>query len=351
MTNTTNSKLTYEAAGVNIDAGNALVEQIKSSVKKTNRPGVLGSLGGFGGLFELPWQDYKQPVLVSGTDGVGSKLLLAKQANRFNDIGIDLVAMCVNDVIVCGSEPLFFLDYYACGQLQVEQASSIIDGIAKGCQQANIALIGGETAELPGMYHNDDYDLAGFCVGIVEKDRIIDGSQVKSGQALIALSSSGPHANGYSLIRAILTREHLDIHSPSPFSDMTLADELLAPTRIYVKSILALQKQMPIHAMAHITGGGLLDNIPRVLPSHLSANIDLSSWQRPAVFDWLQAKSHLDDHELLRTFNAGVGMVICIDQHAISACLDTLAQLGENAWHIGNITECQGDHSAVNLIS
>ncbi len=343
-------KLTYQDAGVNIDAGNALVTRIKQDASHTHRPGVLGSLGGFGALFELPWQDYRQPVLVSGTDGVGSKLLLATQAQCFDTIGIDLVAMCANDVVVCGSEPLFFLDYYATGHLDVDQAALVIKGIANGCKQAHMALVGGETAELPGMYQQGDYDLAGFCVGIVEKNAIIDGSQVKPGDVLIGLASSGAHANGYSLIRHVLQQQQLSIDAIAPFDQhTTLADNLLAPTTIYVNSIRQLLSTVPIHAIAHITGGGLLENIPRTLPSTVYAEIDLTSWQIPPLFQWLATCGNIDEQELLRTFNCGIGMVLCVSQDHVDTCLQQLAELGETAWCLGHIYARQSNQAPVSF--
>ena len=339
-------KFTYQGAGVDIAAGNALVDRIKDDAKATTRKGVLGSLGGFGALFELPWQDYQQPVLVSGTDGVGSKLLLAKHAQQFDTIGIDLVAMCANDVVVSGSEPLFFLDYYATGHLDIDQASSVIKGIAAGCLQADMALIGGETAELPGLYGKGDYDLAGFCVGIVEKDQILDGSQVKAGDALIALPSSGAHANGYSLIRQLIDHHQIDLHQRAPFApEHTLLDVLLAPTRIYVKTLRALLDKQFIKAMAHITGGGLTENIPRVLPQGLSAEINLASWTMPPMFEWLASLGHIEPAELRRTFNCGVGMILCVDESLAATCLAQLADLGEKAWQIGHIVKTDANQS------
>ncbi|NOQ90063.1 MAG: phosphoribosylformylglycinamidine cyclo-ligase, partial [Gammaproteobacteria bacterium] len=290
--------LSYRDAGVNIDAGNALVEKIKSSVASTNRPGVMGSLGGFGGLFELP-TNYKQPVLVSGTDGVGTKLKLAIDLNKHDTIGIDLVAMCVNDILVLGAEPLYFLDYYATGELDTEIAANVVEGIAEGCRQSNAALIGGETAEMPGMYDKGDYDLAGFCVGVVEKQKIIDGYKVKAGDVMIAIASSGPHSNGYSLVRKIIEVSKADINAAFGDEDdsmgATLGDALLAPTRIYVKALHELLAKFDIHAMAHITGGGLLENIPRVLPEGAQAVIDKNSWQLPEVFQWLQNNGNVVD--------------------------------------------------------
>ncbi len=328
--------LSYRDAGVDIDAGNRLVEAIKPLVRATHRPGVLGGLGGFAGLFELPTGRFRQPVLVSGTDGVGTKLRLAISSGRHDQIGIDLVAMCANDVIVAGAEPLFFLDYYATGQLSVDVATDVISGIAEGCQMAGMALIGGETAEMPGMYQGGDYDLAGFCVGICEKDRLLDGSRVRPGDILIGLGSSGPHSNGYSLIRKVL-----EVSGAAPdmaFADSTLIDHLLRPTRIYVKPLLALLEALPVGAMAHITGGGLPENLPRVLPAGLGAEIRLETWRRPAVFDWLQAAGNIDQQELLRTFNCGIGMVVCIPEAHAADARRLLETHGETAFEIGRIS-------------
>ncbi len=330
-----NKPLTYKDAGVDIEAGNKLVENIKSVAKRTNRPGVLAGLGGFGALFEIPLDRYRQPVLVSGTDGVGTKLKLALELGKHDTIGVDLVAMCVNDLIVQGAEPLFFLDYYATSHLDVDVASSVVSGIGDGCEQAGCALVGGETAEMPGMYQADEYDLAGFCVGIVEKDNILDGSQVATGDAIIALASSGPHSNGYSLIRKILEVSKADLSQK--LGDKTLGQALLEPTRIYVKPMLALLQQFELHAIAHITGGGLLENIPRVLPENVQATLDSNSWQLPAIFKWLQQHGNVEDQEMYRTFNCGVGLVIVLPQEQVNHCLEALNQLGENAWHIGNV--------------
>ncbi len=332
--------LSYRDAGVNIDAGNKFVEKIKSSVASTNRPGVMGSLGGFGGLFELPTDRYKQPVLVSGTDGVGTKLKLAIELNKHDTIGIDLVAMCVNDILVLGAEPLYFLDYYATGELNSEIAANVVEGIAEGCRQSNAALIGGETAEMPGMYSKGDYDLAGFCVGVVEKENIIDGSQVKAGDVMIAIASSGPHSNGYSLIRKIIEVSQADLNESIESNDAgisTLGEALLAPTTIYVKSIHALLDKFNIHAMAHITGGGLLENIPRVLPDDARAVIDQSSWQLPPVFKWLQQNGNVETNEMYRTFNCGIGMVLIASTEESEAIIATLKQQDQNAWLLGSI--------------
>lgn len=328
--------LNYRDAGVNIDAGNEFVNKIKSSVASTRRPGVMGSLGGFGGLFELP-ENYQQPVLVSGTDGVGTKLKLAIELNKHDTIGIDLVAMCVNDILVLGAEPLYFLDYYATGELNTDIAASVVEGIADGCRQSNAALIGGETAEMPGMYSKGDYDLAGFCVGVVEKQKIIDGSKVKASDAMIAIASSGPHSNGYSLVRKIIEFSKADINATFADNELTLGDALLAPTRIYVKAIHSILETFDIHAMAHITGGGLLENIPRVLPDNAQAFVDTSSWQLPEVFQWLQDNGNVEINEMYRTFNCGVGMVLIVDKDEASAIITMLNQNGENAWQLGNI--------------
>ncbi len=332
--------LSYRDAGVDIDAGNQLVERIKPIAARTRRPGVLAGLGGFGALFELPLERYKNPVLVSGTDGVGTKLKLAMELEKHDTIGIDLVAMCVNDLIVQGAEPLFFLDYYATGKLDIDTASAVVEGIGNGCEQAGCALTGGETAEMPGMYQNGDYDLAGFCVGIVEKAQIIDGSKVAAGDAVIGIASSGPHSNGYSLIRKVIavSGSALDM----PFAESTLGSALLAPTRIYVKALLALFKQVDVHALSHITGGGLLENLPRVMPTDTMATLAASSWQRPAIFEWLQREGNISDEEMHRTFNCGIGMVLIVAAEAVDSTLTLLREQGENAWRIGAI-EPRGD--------
>lgn len=339
--------LSYKDAGVNIDAGNTLVERIKDAVKETRRPEVMGGLGGFGALCALP-QKYCEPILVSGTDGVGTKLRLAMDLKRHDTIGIDLVAMCVNDLIVQGAEPLFFLDYYATGKLAVDTATSVIKSIAAGCKQSGCALVGGETAEMPGMYHGEDYDIAGFCIGVVEKTKIIDGSKVKAGDALIALGASGPHSNGYSLIRKILQLNQID-PATVQLENKSLADHLLAPTRIYVKNILALIEKQNIHAIAHITGGGFLENIPRVLPANTQAQIDNTSWQWPAIFSWLQQTGNVSTLEMYRTFNCGVGMLIVLPAEEVSDTLQLLNQLGEKAWQIGKIVEINVDEPQVTI--
>ncbi|QIG05802.1 phosphoribosylformylglycinamidine cyclo-ligase [Proteus sp. ZN5] len=332
---TNKSSLSYKDAGVDIDAGNALVDRIKGVVKETRRPEVMGGLGGFGALCAIP-SKYREPILVSGTDGVGTKLRLAMDLNRHDDIGIDLVAMCVNDLIVQGAEPLFFLDYYATGKLDVDTAARVVTGIAEGCKQSGCALVGGETAEMPGMYHGNDYDIAGFCVGVVEKSEIIDGSKVKAGDALIALASSGPHSNGYSLVRKILEVSNTQAESTS-LGDKSLADHLLAPTRIYVKSLLSLIESVDIHAVAHITGGGFWENIPRVLPENTQARIESKSWEWPPVFKWLQDAGQVSTHEMYRTFNCGVGLLIAVNPNDVEKTLAHLAECGENAWLIGEV--------------
>jgi len=328
--------LSYKDAGVDIDAGNALVERIKQVARRTSRPEVLGGLGGFGALCEIP-AGYRQPVLVAGTDGVGTKLRLAMDMGIHDTIGIDLVAMCVNDLVVAGAEPLFFLDYYATGALAVDTAAAVVTGIGRGCELAGCALVGGETAEMPGMYEGEDYDLAGFCVGVVEKSEIIDGSAVRAGDVLLGLASSGPHSNGYSLIRKILERsgDNLD----QPMGETTLGQALLAPTTIYVRELLDLRNQVELKALSHITGGGLLENLPRVLPAGCRAVIDTDSWQWPPVFKWLQARGNVDTREMYRTFNCGVGMVLCVAEAERDAALARLSASGLQAWEIGRITE------------
>ncbi len=339
--------LSYRDAGVDIDAGNALVDAIKTVTKKTNRPEVLSELGGFGALCELPGR-YKEPVLVSATDGVGTKLKLAMMMNRHDTIGIDLVAMCVNDLIVCGAEPLFFLDYYATGGLNVATATDVVSGIGAGCEQAGCALIGGETAEMPGMYQGEDYDLAGFAVGVVEKSRIIDQSRVHIGDTLIGVASSGPHSNGYSLIRKILERSAASLDDS--FGNSTLGETLLAPTVIYVKAVMALQEKIEINAIAHITGGGLTENIPRVLPADAQARIETSSWQRPEIFSWLQSQGNVADAEMYRTFNCGIGLVLCVRSAEVNVALDTLAQQGQEARVIGEIVKLEDGTDPVALV-
>jgi phosphoribosylformylglycinamidine cyclo-ligase len=333
---------TYRDAGVDIEAGDALVERIKPAVRRSMRREVLGGIGGFGALVEVPLDRYKKPVMVSGTDGVGTKLRLAIETGRHDTIGIDLVAMCVNDVVVQGAEPLFFLDYYATGKLDVDVAERVIKGIVEGCLQAGCALVGGETAEMPGMYEGEDYDLAGFCVGLVEKDRIIDGTQTRAGDAIIGLASSGAHSNGYSLIRRLLA-----VSGAGPATQLDgkpLYDQLLAPTRIYVKSVLALLgQQVPVHSIAHITGGGPTGNIPRVLPAGLEAVIDARLWPRPPVFDWLQRVGNVARDEMYRTFNCGLGMTLCIPPGDADRALALLRDCGETAAVIGEVRTGAGE--------
>ncbi|SFV23731.1 phosphoribosylformylglycinamidine cyclo-ligase [Pseudidiomarina donghaiensis] len=341
--------LSYKDAGVDIDAGNALVDRIKGVTKRTKRPEVMGSIGGFGALCELPTK-YKQPVLVSGTDGVGTKLRLAIDLKKHDTVGIDLVAMCVNDLIVQGAEPLFFLDYYATGKLDVDVAADVVTGIGEGCVQAGCALIGGETAEMPGMYEHGDYDIAGFCVGVVEKEQIIDGSKVAPGDALVALASSGPHSNGYSLVRKIL-----EVSGVNPTEEMLdgkpLAEHLLAPTKIYVKSVLALLEQTDVHAISHITGGGFWENIPRVLPDSAKAIIDDSSWEWPLVFNWLQHNGNVTTKEMYRTFNCGVGLIMALPQAQAEQAVALLREHGEDAWVIGSVAARNGDEAQVEIHS
>lgn len=330
--------LTYRDAGVNIDAGSELVERIKPFVRKTMRSEVLSGLGGFGGLFALPGDKYDQPVLVSGTDGVGTKLKLAQRLGWHNTIGIDLVAMCANDVLVQGAEPLFFLDYFACGRLDIEIATDVIAGIANGCQQAGAALIGGETAEMPDMYADGEYDLAGFCVGVVERKALIDGSMIAAGDRIIGIASSGPHSNGYSLIRKVLEI------AENPNIDGESAEQLLmAPTRIYVKPVQRLMTAVSIKGIAHITGGGITDNVPRILPGELHAEIDTNSWRPGPVFDWLAVTGRIVPEEMRRTFNCGVGMVIVVGEHDVDIAIDTLQTAGETAWNIGSIVAGAGE--------
>jgi phosphoribosylformylglycinamidine cyclo-ligase len=335
------SSLSYKDAGVDIDAGNTLVQRIKKRVSQTHGPEVMGGIGGFGALFSLGQENWKNPVLVSGTDGVGTKLKLAVDWKKHDTIGIDLVAMCVNDILTLGAKPLFFLDYYATGKLDVDVASQVINGIAEGCLQCGAALIGGETAEMPGVYQSDDYDLAGFCVGIVEKEQIIDGAEIRPGQSIIGLASSGPHSNGYSLIRRCIEIAGLP---KEPLADgKTVQAALLEPTRIYVKSLLSLIKRHRVFGMAHITGGGILENLPRVLPKDVHAKIDLHAWPRPAVFDWIKQVGNIADTEMLRTFNCGIGMMLVVDQNEQQDVLAHLAATGEKAWVIGSIEKGKVD--------
>ena len=344
--NNKSDELDYRSAGVDIEAGNSLVSEIAKITKGTSRPEVLSCLGGFGALCEIP-KNYKHPVLVSATDGVGTKLKLATTLKKHNTIGIDLVAMCVNDLIVCGAEPLFFLDYYASGKLDIDVAKSVVEGIGEGCIMAGCALIGGETAEMPGMYSEGDYDLAGFAVGIVEKDLIIDQSRVSSNDVLIGIHSSGPHSNGYSLIRKILEINRTNLSES--FDGTTLGEKLLCPTRIYVDLIKKINDKIQINAIAHITGGGLIENLPRVIPNHLQANIELASWKQPPIFSWLQEKGNINSFEMHKTFNCGIGMVISVGQNDAEKAIDILNEKQANASLIGYLSE-RSTAEAIQLI-
>ncbi len=335
----TKTSLSYRDAGVDIDAGEALVQNIKPLAGKTMRPEVMGGIGGFGALFELS-KKYRNPVLVSGTDGVGTKLKLAFMLDRHDTVGIDLVAMSVNDILVQGAEPLFFLDYFACGKLDVATATDVVKGIAAGCEQAGCALIGGETAEMPGMYPAGEYDLAGFAVGAVEKERIIDGAAIREGDAVLGLASSGAHSNGYSLIRKIVETSGADLGAD--FHGRPLGEVLLAPTRIYVKPLLALMEQLPVKGMAHITGGGLLENIPRILKPELAAVLEKDAWEMPPLFAWLQEQGGVAPREMYRTFNCGIGMALVVAAEHEARALELLRQAGEQAWRIGAIVR-RGD--------
>jgi len=340
--------LSYLDAGVDIDAGNELVERIKPAVKSTHRSGVVSGLGGFGGLFQLDTTRYKEPLLVSGTDGVGTKLLLARQLNRHDTIGIDLVAMCVNDILTCGAEPLFFLDYYATGKLKIENAQEVIEGIAEGCRQAGCALIGGETAEMPGLYDHDEYDLAGFAVGVVDRPQLIDGSRIKAGHIVLGLESSGPHSNGYSLIRKVLEQSG---DAPSmPLGESTLGEALIAPTRIYVKTLLALIEKHPLDGLSHITGGGISENIIRVIPKGLGLEIDLSAWELPAIFKWLQSRGGINEQEMLRTFNCGIGMVLLVAEDSVDEICRALTEAGEPVFRLGRVIQSSDPTRRVNYI-
>jgi len=333
-----NKPLTYLDAGVDIDAGNSLVDRIKPIVQKTMRSEVLSGLGGFGGLFALPTDKYKEPILVSGTDGVGTKLKLAQRLNRHSTIGIDLVAMCANDVLVQGAEPLFFLDYFACGSLDIDVAEEVISGIANGCQQAGAALIGGETAEMPDMYAEGEYDLAGFCVGVVDRQNLIDGSTIAAGDRIIGISASGPHSNGYSLIRKVLEI------AENPNIDGEPAEQMLmAPTRIYVKPVQRLMTVVSIKGIAHITGGGITENLPRILPAHLHPEVDINSWKPGPVFDWLAVTGRIAPEEMRRTFNCGVGMVVIVSEHDADSAIRSLCDSAEIAWDMGSIADGAGE--------
>ncbi len=332
---------TYKDAGVDIDAGNQLIDNIKPLVKGTHRSGVMGSLGGFGGLFDLSQIDCNNHVLVSGTDGVGTKLKLAHMLNDHSTIGVDLVAMCVNDIIVLGAEPLFFLDYYACGKLDKDQATQVIAGIAHGCKESGCALIGGETAEMPGMYSDDDYDLAGFVVGVVDKTKMIDGADIQEGQSIVGLASTGPHSNGYSLIRKIIEISKADLNQP--FEGSTLGKKLLAPTQLYVKPVLdALDEGINLHGIAHITGGGIMENISRVIPKGLAIEVDQHSWSRPEDFNWLQEHGQIEDLEMLRTFNCGIGLCLIVDNEEVDKVKESFQKHNINAWKIGRTVKHSG---------
>ncbi len=343
-----NSSLTYRDAGVDIDAGDRLVENIKPFAKRTMRPEVLSGIGGFGGLVEIS-KKYKEPVLVSGTDGVGTKLRLAFELNRHDTVGIDLVAMSVNDILVQGAEPLFFLDYFACGKLDVDAATEVIKGIAYGCEQSGCALIGGETAEMPGMYPVGEYDLAGFAVGVVEKSKIITGEHIKTGDVVIGLASNGAHSNGYSLVRKIIERSKPDLNAKFD-GERTLSDCIMAPTRLYVKPMLSLMQQLTVKGMAHITGGGLLENVPRVLPENVVAQLDGKAWHTPALFDWLRIKGNVSQQEMYRTFNCGIGMVVIVGKQDADAALKLLNAAGEAATLIGTIRVRQGSEAQTQVI-
>jgi phosphoribosylformylglycinamidine cyclo-ligase len=342
-----NQSISYKDAGVDIEAGDQLVERIKPFAKKTMRGEVLGGIGGFGSLFEVP-KKYKEPILVSGTDGVGTKLKLAFELNKHDTVGIDLVAMSVNDILVQGAEPLFFLDYFACGKLDVETASQVIKGIAEGCAQSGCALVGGETAEMPGMYPEGEYDLAGFAVGVVEKSEIINGKTIQPGDAVIGLASSGAHSNGYSLIRKIISNEKADFLGP--FDGKTLKDIVMEPTRLYVKSILKLKETIEIKGMAHITGGGITENIPRILEEDLMAEIQSSSWPLPKLFQWLQEKGNIPNAELYRTFNCGIGMAIVIDRKDVAKAKQILQEFNETVYEIGVIRKRESNENPTMVI-
>ena len=338
---TSTSSLSYRDAGVDIDAGDRLVENIKPFAKRTMRPEVLSGIGGFGGLVEIS-KKFKEPVLVSGTDGVGTKLKLAFELNRHDTVGIDLVAMSVNDILVQGAEPLFFLDYFACGKLDVDAATEVIKGIANGCEQSGCALIGGETAEMPGMYPEGEYDLAGFAVGVVEKSKIITGNDIKPGDVVLGMASNGAHSNGYSLVRKIIERSHPDLNAKFD-GERTLADCIMAPTRLYVKPLLALIETLTVKGMAHITGGGITENVPRVLPQNVVADVDSKSWQMPKLFEWLREQGNVAPLEMYRTFNCGIGMVVIVSQADAGKAISQLQAAGEKVWQIGQIRTRKGD--------
>lgn len=341
------TKLDYKSAGVDIAAGNALVSRIKKMTQNNADINLLAGIGGFGALYALP-EGYRQPILVSSTDGVGTKLKLAIELDAHDGIGIDLVAMCVNDILVSGAKPLFFLDYFATGHLNVQQGAQIIQSIVMGCEQANISLIGGETAEMPGLYQDNDYDLAGFCVGIVEKNDIIDGHKILPGHKILGLQSSGPHANGYSLIRKILDTQKISL--ATPFEDSTLGHTLLQPTKIYVNSILKLREQIPIHGLAHITGGGLTENIPRILPPQVKAKLYREQWQWPSIMQWIQVNGNIADSNMYQTFNCGIGMIICLPEAHVSQAITILEQYGETVAVIGEIVDASAQAEPVVIV-
>ena len=343
--NSDNTSISYKDSGVDIDAGNELVERIKSHVASTNRPGVLGGIGGFGGLFELPLDRFKNPILVSGTDGVGTKLKLAGDMDRHDTIGIDLVAMCVNDIVVTGAEPLFFLDYFATSKLDVNQAEQVVRGIAEGCRQAGCALNGGETAEMPGLYQPNEYDLAGFSVGIVEKSKMITPDLIAEGQVILGLASSGPHSNGFSLIRKIVERSGQSLDAD--FGNTTLGESLLEPTKIYVKSILELTKSVSVSGICHVTGGGISENLPRVLPQGFQANLNREAWTVPEIFNWLQSQGNVEQKEMLRTFNCGIGMIICLPEASHQTARQILTDMGETVYDLGTISSKSGTDAVV----
>ena len=332
---TERAPVTYRDAGVDIDAGEDLVERIKPGVRRSMRKEVLGGIGGFGALVEVPLDRYKKPVLVSGTDGVGTKLRVAIDTGRHDTVGIDLVAMCVNDVVVQGAEPLFFLDYYATGKLVVDIGARVIAGIVEGCVQAGCALVGGETAEMPGMYHGDDYDLAGFCVGVVDKDAIIDGTRTAAGDVVLGLPASGPHSNGFSMIRRILKVSGANLEQP--LDGVALVDRLMAPTRIYVKPLLSLIREVPVHGLSHITGGGLVDNIPRVVPDGLEVILERKAWRKEPIFEWLQTEGRVADEEMYRVFNCGIGMTVHVAAADADKAIALLRAAGQEALVIGEI--------------
>ena len=340
MSERAKGQLRYSDSGVDIDAGNRLVDRIRPLARGTMRDGVVEGLGGFGAMFEIPAGRYRNPVLVSGTDGVGTKLKIAQALDRHDTIGVDLVAMCVNDIVVCGAEPLYFLDYFATSKLELDQAEEVVQGIANGCRQAGCALIGGETAEMPGLYSPGEYDLAGFAVGVVEKDDIISPDRVGVGDIVLGLESSGCHSNGFSLVRHVLELGDADLQSP--FGESTLGETLLAPTRIYVKPVLACIESAPVGAIAHITGGGISENLPRVLPGGLAARIDTGAWQPPPIFRWIQDHGNVAPREMLRTFNCGIGMVLCVSRAEADRAMNCLEENGERVHVIGEIVEGDG---------